>query len=220
MHLGWNPFSSDRAAIRPVRARTPDGFTLVELLVVIAIIALLVAIVLPGVTGALDRGRAIRCLSNLRQVGLAQHQYSIDHYGMYTPTFGFNGNQRTWQEILAPYIATGDRTNPALVLSCPNRRPSPDGANQASYAMNVFITWPQWNFSAEGVPAPSRIILLGDCVESNSDIMFYADRDQTWGVPGFRHDAKTVANMLFCDQSARGMFYDDLILEAGHWRWW
>ncbi len=204
----------------PVTCRGFQGFTLVELLVTVAIIALLVGLVIPGLNGARGRAYAAKCIANLRQVGLAQQMYGNDHRFRYTPTWQPGVGSKTWQEVLEPYIQAKDRTDPKLVLSCPVRQKSVLSANRASYAMNVYITWPQWNFDVARVESPNRIILLGDCVESNSDIMYNADREQTWGVPGFRHDDKTVANMLFCDQSVRGLTYDELVLASGHWYWW
>lgn len=64
-----------------VRHRAARGFTLIELLVVIAIIAILAAILTPAVQKALDMGRSIYCLSNMRQLQLAHTQYSNDHKG-------------------------------------------------------------------------------------------------------------------------------------------
>jgi len=59
--------------------KSPYGFTLIELLVVIAIIAILAALLMPSLTRAREAGRASVCLSNLRQQGVFNHSYMIDH---------------------------------------------------------------------------------------------------------------------------------------------
>jgi prepilin-type N-terminal cleavage/methylation domain-containing protein len=68
------------------------GFTLIELMVVIAIIAVLVALLLPAVSGVKQMGHKAACLSNLRQLGIAMHTYAQDHggqipYGPKAPPF-------------------------------------------------------------------------------------------------------------------------------------
>jgi len=68
-------------SIHPVRGQIRGGFTLIELLVVIAIIAVLVALLLPAVQSARESARRSQCQNNLKQLGLAIHNFH-DSKGM------------------------------------------------------------------------------------------------------------------------------------------
>ena len=74
------------------RGNSARGFTLIELLVVVAIIALLIAILLPSLGKAREKAKLVRCLSNLKSLGLASFMYQNENNGY----FPCGGHSTLW----------------------------------------------------------------------------------------------------------------------------
>ncbi len=95
--------------MRAHRSLGRGGFTLVELLVVIAIIGVLVALLLPAVQSAREAARRMSCGNNLKQIGLALHNYH-DSFQVFPPGNITDGNccsvpsQTVWTISILPYI--------------------------------------------------------------------------------------------------------------------
>jgi prepilin-type N-terminal cleavage/methylation domain-containing protein len=123
------------------RSQSKAGFTLIELLVVIAIIAILISLLLPAVQQAREAARRTQCRNNLKQLGLAIHNYHDAHTVF---PYAWGSVQETWSALILPYIDQAPLYN-TLVW---HRTPTNDWTA-------IDATSPTWpNKVACGVPVP------------------------------------------------------------------
>ena len=136
-----------------ISARKNRGFTLIELLVVIAIIAVLIALLLPAVQAARAAARRIQCVNNLKQLGIAMHNYhdvvqtfpigalGVRSVNLYASVGDPTGaiNRRTWAFMILPYVEQGAMYN-AVNFSLPFNPPTGAANNTASETLvNSFL---------------------------------------------------------------------------------
>src|SRR6266566_2391455 len=213
---------------------SPRAFTLIELLVVIGIIAIIAALAVPALTRAIERAKATKDMSNLRQIGMATQLYMNDNNGVLFSTAPpswmsqlYSVNAATpkyltsWNVFVSPFDPVA---NPAV----PNRTASTNNAKSAvSYGINA--TSGVVGISADRISKPAVFIVFGPAQDStstavrfqgvgdttsdtnlaaSSNVKVVANTSNPGGTAtGGTHSSRTKINALFADWHVETMLW-------------
>jgi prepilin-type N-terminal cleavage/methylation domain-containing protein/prepilin-type processing-associated H-X9-DG protein len=208
-----------------IAARCRKGFSLIELLVVIAIIAILAALLLPGISAAKARARSAACRNLLRQIGLGLQMYLHDE-GYYPPLAGQGTNSLCFERLYPyypvnwtnaswncpSYIARGGLISPNCIST---------NSTGISYSYNwkgIATGWkgcprsvfqlrlglgllPQSSKKELGVAAPAEMYAVADARCFAASLGLRGSIKMTpWSIDDEAPPAHHAAyNMLFCD---------------------
>jgi len=133
-----------------VPRRSNGGFTLIELLVVIAIIALLAAILFPVFAQARASARASMCLSNVRQIGLANNMYLQDYDEVFPYISGSGAAYSDYYMAVLPYMKNMN------IFFCPDRNQvnlsqCADPMNPTGKCLGYGLNWGVWKSVGTGL---------------------------------------------------------------------
>lgn len=216
-------------AARPSQSSSRTGFSLLELLIVICIIGVVIALLLPARRSAGPAARRTQCKNNLRQIGLALHNYA-DVYGSFPPAYTVDEEGRplhSWRTLILPYVDQGplynsidlskpwdDPVNAAAANACPSayRCPSADVPPTHTLYLGV-VSETSCLHPTEGRPLsdipgdPADALMVID-VSPDSAVHWMAPQDtdgqfvMTFGKgPQLAHEGG--AHALFADGSVR-----------------
>jgi prepilin-type N-terminal cleavage/methylation domain-containing protein/prepilin-type processing-associated H-X9-DG protein len=213
------------------------AFTLIELLVVIAAIGILVAIFVPALSSALERAKATKDMSNLRQIALLTQTYLNDKDGILPVINAAPGIGTNASPVIYPkYVAT------KKVFQSPfdKRAASETDSAPVSYGINanMYAASPGIAGNTAKVVSPSSTILMAPNYNGNpalstswTGVATTVPNLPVGGVPGMTVGPQrggTQINVLFCDLHAEsitfgpatteGTFQDHLLpLGVKHW---
>lgn len=199
------------------------GFTLTELLVVIVIMGVLAGLLFPVGRRVLESSRSAKCIANLRQLGAAANQWTLDNNGWMLPTLPSGQNldgisNQGWVTALFPYVSPGVNLwkttdynkRPADVFACPSSKSPVTGSKLlvtaswcSDYAKNGVVNrdipasaaiYP--SFKVGGMNNMSKVIFFADS-SFGRDVSPFQTTNGNRGNIANLHDGK--ANVLFYD---------------------
>lgn len=179
------------------------AFTLIELLVVIAIVALLVGLLLPALSSARGSARAVACLSQMRQMGLASQMYADASRGRLPRSTHADGVgiPGSWMFTLQEFgLDSSIRHCPDDTLRLEPNRP-------LSYATNDYLDAPAHRVVTT-LRYPASTALAGETLEAAGFLDHFHASLTPWTAPGHvgaemaveRH--RGASNLVFCDGHA------------------
>lgn len=173
-----------------------NAFTLIELLVVIAVISIIAAILFPVFAGVREKARQTACLSNEKQIGLAEMQYVQDNDETFWNQPNNTDTGPFYSDLLMPYIKS------AGAFSCPDNVHNTTAANTWDENFHTRTTYPvAYGFADPGLhsredadgkdlspytlaqmQSPAKLVLLSDAVMYWNQTICEPDPDKAPGL--------------------------------------
>ena len=191
--------------------RQKKGFTLIELLVVISIIAILLAILMPGLKKAKQVARDTICRSNLKQWGIIWNIYANENEGKLPDCTGFGALRGDWIVALRSDYPTGK------ITTCPNAEKFVEYNNPANDAGGTFSAYKNFISQSDGTTIEELCSYgMNNWVYSTSHWAMGGDaNNKIW--KSFENAGSYAYNVpLFMDSAFRGgfpqydSFYDEI----------